>query len=89
MVEFVGVQSGYRAGAEFGKLVGSMIVGFVSFGALAWTCFGLLDKYVIHRGQAAVLRPRVRLFAWIFGVTVLLGFVLLPIIVFIARIVGS
>ena len=43
MVEFVGVQSGYRAGAEFGKLVGSMIVGFVSFGALAWTCFGLLD----------------------------------------------
>ena len=87
MVEFVGVQSGYRAGAEFGKLVGSMIVGFISIGALAWTCFGLLDKYVIHRGQAAVLRPRVRLFAWIFGVTVLLGFVLLPIIIFIARLV--
>jgi tetratricopeptide (TPR) repeat protein len=62
---------------DAGVQTANMIIGGLFFiGAIALTCIGLADKYVMHPGRAAVLRPRLRLFACIFGVTGLLGIVL-------------
>ena len=70
----IGLMVGW-AGVQTSPLADT-IGGLFFFVALVLTCIGLVDKFFIHRGQAAMLRPGLRLFACIFGVTGLLGIVL-------------
>ena len=67
MVVFAGVQPDHAVAWPIALLFALV--------ALVLTCIGLVDKYIIHRGQAVSAYPKLRLFARIFGVAGLLGIV--------------
>ena len=79
MIVFAAISGHSNVGSPLADAMGAL-GGLFFFIALVLTCIGLVDKYVIHRGRAAVLHPRLRLFACIFGVTGLLG-IIVPLLV--------